>query len=518
MNFIKDLRIGTRLGLGFGLVLLLMGVMITVALVRFSGIGERTGKILSKDWVKADAAATLNAMTRANAQRTMELFFISDHDGLARVHQSIATNKRMVSGALDTLDRLVYTEEGRDLLGKIKLARAAYVASFSKIDQLLQGGQRDAAVQQLTAETLPALDILQTHVQALAEYQRKLADQSGVAITQDIDSAQALLIGVGLAVLLVAAVFAWWLTRLITVPLRDALKIAETVAKGDLTSRIESTSNDETGKLLRALMAMNRSLVNVVGTVRRSSDNVATGSTQIAIGNQDLSQRTEEQAANLQETAASMEQLSGSVTTNSSAAREVAQLATSASDVAVRGGVVVGQVVETMQQISSSSKKIGDIIGVIDSIAFQTNILALNAAVEAARAGEQGRGFAVVASEVRALAQRSATAAREIKALIGDSVERVEIGSRHAAEAGQTMDDIVTQVKRLNDLITEISAATLEQGTGIAQVGDAMAQLDQVTQQNAALVEESAAAAESLKQQASELVKAVAVFRLGAGV
>ena len=515
MNFVKNLKIGIRLGLGFGLVLLLMGAMITLALARFAAIGDQAEKILEKDWVKADAAATLNATTRANAQRTMELFFTTDPGRLTHLHQQIAANKQTVSEALATLDRIVYTDEGRDLLAKIKQKRVAYVASFSQVDKLLQGGERDAASQRLTTETLPAIDTLQGDVKALAEYQHKLVDQSGVTIKQNIASAQALLLGVGVTALLVAAAFAWWLTRLITGPINDAVKIAETVAAGDLTSHIESTRNDETGKLLRALMTMNQSLVNVVGTVRRSSDNIATGSGQIATGNQDLSQRTEEQAANLQETAASMEQLTVSVKSNSDAARAAAQLAALASDVAVRGGVVVGQVVGTMEQITSSSKKIGDIVGVIDSLAFQTNILALNAAVEAARAGEQGRGFAVVATEVRELAQRSAAAAKEIKTLIGDSVEKVEIGSRQVAEAGHTMDDIVMQVKRVNDLIAEISAATLEQSTGIGQVGDAVTQLDQVTQQNAALVEEAAAAAESLKVQAGELVEAVAVFRLG---
>jgi methyl-accepting chemotaxis protein len=514
MNFIKNLKIGSRLGLGFGLVLLLMSAMIMLAVTRFAAVGEETDKILGKDWVKADAAATLNATTRANAQRTMELFFITDRDGLAHLRQRIAANKETVSAALATLDRLVYSDEGRSLLAKIKEERAAYVASFGKVDKLLQDGKRDAAVQALTGETLPAIDNLQEHVKALSALQNTLVAKSGDAIQRDIASTRTLLFGVGLAVLLVAAGFAWWLTHSITSPINAAVKIAETVAAGDLTSRIDVTRNDETGRLLRALKAMNESLVNVVGTVRRSSDNIATGSSQIAIGNQDLSQRTEEQASNLQQTAASMEQLTATVKTNSDTARAAAQLATSASEVAARGGVAVGQVVGTMEQITTSSKKISDIIGVIDGIAFQTNILALNAAVEAARAGDQGRGFAVVASEVRSLAQRSGEAAKEIKTLINDSVETVEIGSKQVGDAGRTMDDIVSQVKRVNDLISEISAATLEQSAGIGQVGDAVAQLDQVTQQNAALVEESAAAAESLKHQADALVKAVAVFRL----
>jgi methyl-accepting chemotaxis protein len=514
MNFIKNLKIGARLGLGFGLVLLLMGAMITLAVTRFAAIGEETSKILDKDWVNAAAAATLNATTRANAQRTLELFFTTDRERLANLHQLIDANKQTVGESIATLERLIYTDEGRALLGKIKVERAAYVTSFSTVDKLLQDGKRDDAVRLLTGETLPAIDTLQEHVKALAAYQHKLVDQSGDKIGHEITSARTLLFGVGLAVLMVAAGFAWWLTHSITSPINAAVKVAETVAAGDLTSRITATRTDETGRLLRALKAMNESLVQVVGTVRRSSDNIATGSSQIAVGNQDLSQRTEEQASNLQQTAASMEQLTSTVKTNADTARSAAQLATSASEAAARGGVVVSQVVGTMEQITTSSKRIGDIIGVIDGIAFQTNILALNAAVEAARAGEQGRGFAVVASEVRNLAHRSAAAAKEIKTLINDSVEKVEIGSRQVGDAGRTMDDIVTQVKRVNDLISDISAATLEQSTGIGQVGDAVMQLDQVTQQNAALVEESAAAAESLKQQAEQLVKAVAVFRL----
>jgi methyl-accepting chemotaxis protein len=305
------------------------------------------------------------------------------------------------------------------------------------------------------------------------------------------------------------------LTRSIVRPIGQAVRVAQAVASGDLSTQFGNTSRDETGQLLAALKAMNEGLVNIVSTVRASSESIATGSAQIATGNADLSQRTEEQASNLQQTAASMEELNATVKNNADTARQASQLAQGASAVATKGGEVVGQVVATMEGITQSSKKIVDIISVIDGIAFQTNILALNAAVEAARAGEQGRGFAVVASEVRSLAQRSAVAAREIKTLIGDSVDRVEAGTRLVADAGTTMDDIVGQVRKVADLIAEISSATVEQTTGIGQVSDAVVQLDQVTQQNAALVEESAAAAESLKQQAQRMVEAVSVFRLG---
>ncbi|MDE2402109.1 MAG: MCP four helix bundle domain-containing protein [Burkholderiales bacterium] len=315
-------------------------------------------------------------------------------------------------------------------------------------------------------------------------------------------------------VLLLSGLMAWLLIRAIIRDLSEAVRVADTVAQGDLSSRIEVKSQDETGRLLTSLKRMNDNLITIVGQVRNASDSIATGSAQIAMGNADLSQRTEEQASNLQQTAASMEQLTTTVTQNSDTARQANQLATSASVVATQGGEMVSQVVVTMERITASSRKISDIIGVIDGIAFQTNILALNAAVEAARAGEQGRGFAVVASEVRSLAQRSAQAAKEIKSLISESVKEVEGGSKLVDDAGHTMKDIVTQVKRVTDLIGEISSASSEQSSGIGQIGNAVSQLDQVTQQNAALVEESAAAAESLKHQAAQLAQTVSVFRL----
>ncbi|MDP1791498.1 MAG: methyl-accepting chemotaxis protein, partial [Methylibium sp.] len=304
--------------------------------------------------------------------------------------------------------------------------------------------------------------------------------------------------------------------RAIVGPINRAMEVAQTVAAGDLRSSIDGSARDETGKLLAALKSMNDSLVSIVGSVRTSSDSIATGSAQIATGNADLSHRTEQQAASLQETAASMEEMNATVKANADTARQAIQLAGSASGAAEKGGQVVGQVVATMDDITASSRQIADIIGVIDGIAFQTNILALNAAVEAARAGEQGRGFAVVASEVRNLAQRSASAAKEIKELIGASVEKVEVGTRLVGDARASMDDIVVQVKRVSDLISEIGAATIEQTTGIGQVSTAVSQLDQATQQNAALVEESAAAADSLKQQASKLASVVSVFKLAA--
>jgi methyl-accepting chemotaxis protein len=324
-----------------------------------------------------------------------------------------------------------------------------------------------------------------------------------------------LISGTLLVAIIAALVVAVRLARATARDLRSASDVAGKLADGDLAARFAITSRDELGDLAQSLERMREAFAKMIGDIRTTSDSVSVASSQIAQGNSDLSARTEQQAGNLQQTAASMEQLSATVKNNAHTARQANQLAASASEVAARGGQAVGQVVSTMTEIQASSRKIAEIIGVIDGIAFQTNILALNAAVEAARAGEQGRGFAVVAGEVRNLAQRSAQAAREIKQLISDSVEKVDSGSRQVTEAGQTMRDIVDQVKRVADLIGEITSATLEQDSGIGQINAAVTQLDQMTQQNAALVEQSAAAAESLKQQAARLAQAIAIFKLG---
>ena len=323
-----------------------------------------------------------------------------------------------------------------------------------------------------------------------------------------------LLTMLGLAAIIMGVVAAWWITRTITKPINEAVKVAETVSSGDLTSEIRVSSNDETGQLMNALKNMNTNLVNIVGQVRGGTDLIANASTEIAAGNHDLSSRTEQQASSLQETASSMEELTSTVRFNAENAREANKLAVTASEIASRGGAVVGEVVSTMGSINDSSRKIVDIISVIDGIAFQTNILALNAAVEAARAGEQGRGFAVVASEVRNLAQRSAAAAKDIKGLIDDSVQKVALGSDLVDKAGHTMSEIVDSISRVTQIMNQISHASEEQSIGIAQVNDAITQMDQVTQQNAALVEEAAAAAESMQEQSAKLADVVSVFKL----
>jgi methyl-accepting chemotaxis protein len=330
-----------------------------------------------------------------------------------------------------------------------------------------------------------------------------------------IASATALLIVLTIAGLFVGVGLTWFISRSITRPLSEAVHIARTVASGDLTTKAQITTKDECGQLLQSMQEMNDSLVRIVNQVRGGTDLMAAATHEIADGNMELSSRTEEQASALEQTAASMEQLASAVRDNFESGMHANRLAESAAQVAAKGGAVVGEVVQTMEAINVSSRKIADIIGVIDGIAFQTNILALNAAVEAARAGEQGRGFAVVASEVRSLAGRSANAAKEIKTLISDSVGNVSDGCRLVEQAGSTMDEIVVHVRRVADLMGEITTASKEQTTGIEQVNQAVAQMDTVTQQNAALVEEAAAATQSLDHQANSLVQAVSIFKLG---
>jgi methyl-accepting chemotaxis protein len=375
-------------------------------------------------------------------------------------------------------------------------------------------GRTEEAVSFLMDKVRPRQARWITVLQTLAGLQAKTSGEYVADSNADYIQSRNVLYGFVALALLSGMLLAWAVTRSITVPIHEAVRIARTAATGDLTGRTRIHRGDEAGELLDALQAMNENLARVVSSVRQGSESIATGTSEIATGNGDLSHRTEQQASSLQQTAASMEQLRATVHNNSETARQASELAERASVAAAKGGSVVGEVVQTMAQITVASKRIADIIGVIDGIAFQTNILALNAAVEAARAGEQGRGFAVVAGEVRSLAQRSATAAREIKSLIGASADSVERGSKLVGNAGTTMNDLVAQVSRVSTLIGEISLATKEQTSGIDQVGDAVADLDRVTQQNAALVEQSAAAAESLKQQAARLLASVSVFKL----
>ena len=370
-----------------------------------------------------------------------------------------------------------------------------------------------AAQQNLHDDLFAKFDAAHTTMFKLLDLQRTLGSGEYKAAHQAYQQLLTISNSMIVAGLILAVIAGLLLMRAILRPLSEAVTIANAVASGDLTSRIKVHSTNEMGRLLQALKTMNDNLLDLVSKVRHSTESIATASSEIASGNSDLSNRTEEQASSLEETASSMEELTSTVKQNAENARQANQLAVGASEVAMRGGAVVGQVVQTMSSINDSSKKVVEIISVIDGIAFQTNILALNAAVEAARAGEQGRGFAVVATEVRTLAQRSAAAAKEIKELINDSVEKVDEGTKLVDEAGSTMDEIVTAVKRVTDIMSEISAASQKQSSGIEQINQAVTQMDEATQQNAALVEEASAAAESMKQQSSVLSQAVSVFK-----
>jgi len=511
---IANLKIGTRLGLCFAIVFALMAMLIAVGSQRLSSIGELSSTIIDKDWVKADAAATITATTRANAALVLQLLLVTDAAQSAELRKQVDKNKAAITDALATLDKLVYRPAGRELLAQVTSERGAYVQSFSAVLKLVEEGKREQATQRAMSETMPRLAKLQATVEKLSDLQDGIVTANGAEIKQHISSAHIMMVALGLAALVLGVACAFWVTRSITRPINYALQVARTVASGDLTSHIKAHSQDEAGQLLQALREMNDALSQIVGQVRNGTVAIASASGQIATGNMDLSARTENQASALEETASSMEELTSTVKANADNAREADKLASSASTIAQRGGAVVSQVVTTMGSINDSSRKVVDIIAVIDGIAFQTNILALNAAVEAARAGEQGRGFAVVASEVRNLAARSASAAKEIKELISSSVEQVDAGARLVAQAGATMEEVVSAVQRVTGIVAEISLATREQTDGIEQMNVAIMQMDQTTQQNAALVEQAAAAAAAMSDQASELESLVSQFRL----
>ena len=513
---ISNIRIGTRLALGFGLILVTMVTVIVLGLSRLSHISSLTDELVDTDWVKAEAAATIDATMKSNARRSMEIVLSSDLGSLDRAFAKIDANKKTINEAVATLDQLVRLPKGKELLAEYKTRRAEYVALFTQVGKLVREGQREQAQTLALSKMLPALDRAEEPMRQLNAFQKQIAANKGEIARTSVASAELLMMGLGVAAVLAGAGIAYWITQTIVKPLHTAVHIANTVAGGDLSCQIQVATQDEAGLLLQSLKAMNDGLVQIVSKVRTGTDTIATGSSQIAAGNLDLSARTEQQASALEETASAMEELTSTVQQNDEHARQANQLALAASEVAVRGGMVVSEVVETMASINDSSKQIVDIIAVIDGIAFQTNILALNAAVEAARAGEQGRGFAVVAQEVRTLAQRSAAAAKEIKALIDTSVEKVETGNKLVGQAGSTMDEIVQSIQRVSDIMSEISSATREQTAGIEQINQAIVEMDNVTQQNAALVEEASAAAQAMQEQASALSQTVSIFRVDA--
>ncbi|WP_269530845.1 methyl-accepting chemotaxis protein [Chitinimonas sp. BJYL2] len=510
----KNWKIGVRLGLGFGLLITLMVVLVAVSYSRLQSVNHRI-----QDIVEGDIARTKLANDMVDA---IHFGMISSRDVIIAVDAQKKQAALKVyndadagfTEAVKKLTAIVVDPIEKAQIERIVTLNNELVPHERKVLELGQAGQVAEAGDYMNRETVPRQENVKNEIfkliqgygdHSLKSY--KAAEQDyGVAIT-------VLLVVTGIAIAL-GILIGWLITQSVVQPIRQAVKLAEGVAAGDLTQKIETDRGDETGQLIKALRLMNDGLVQIVGDIRQSVETINTASQEIAAGNIDLSQRTEEQAASLEETAASMEELTSTVKQNAENAKEANQVAESASEIAQKGGEVVGQVVNTMAEINESSKKIVDIIGVIDGIAFQTNILALNAAVEAARAGEQGRGFAVVAGEVRSLAQRSAAAAKEIKTLIGDSVDRVTTGTAQVDRAGITMEEVVGSIRRVTGIMADISAASAEQSAGIEQVNTAVTQMDEVTQQNAALVEEAAAAAGSMQDQAQLLMEAVNRFKL----
>ncbi len=497
-------------------------IVIVVALVAVVGFsGYRTSKAqaqadaMSREMAtRVESALRWTGLTETNAARTQALVVSSDPAVEAEFKAIIPATSAQISEVQKKLDTLATGDADKAQMARIAAARKAMIDLRGQAMKLKADGQHDAAVELVKQSYNPAVAAYLKTLHDFVELQRQQAQASQADIASNrLLTVKIAAVVVGLLILAIV-VGAYFLIGSIKRPLEQARSLAAQIAEGDLSARDAVTRGDEFGDLLRSLYAMSEALSCMVQQVRQSTDSIATASAEIALGNQDLSARTEQTSSNLQQTAAAMEQFTSTLQQSAGSAQQASSLAAGASGVARRGGEVVGQVVSTMQDIHHSSQKIADIIGVIDGIAFQTNILALNAAVEAARAGEQGRGFAVVAGEVRSLAQRSADAAKEIKGLITASVERVETGSRLVEGAGSTMQEVVQAVQRVTDMIGEITAASQEQSAGVAQVNQAVGQLDQMTQQNAALVEQSAAAAHSLREQAQQLAQAVSAFKV----
>jgi methyl-accepting chemotaxis protein len=519
MGYFGNMKIGRRLALGFGIILVAASIVVALGVWRLQGIAAATDAMMQQPLTKERLVSDWYRTIHTSVRRTTAIAMSSDSALANFFAEEHAAASKVSSAQQKGVAALLSSPEEKAVFDQLSVVRQDYIKHRDAITKAKADGNAAEAAAILAGPYNTAargyLDLLQK----LLDVQRAGIDQIAHDIQNVYQHSRALMATLGVLLLLSGMSFAWWLATSITRPLARAVEVAQTVAAGDLSSRIDSTMaarRDETGQLLHALQTMSDNLAVIVGQVRSGTDAIGTASREIAGGNLDLSARTERQAGSLEETASAMEQLTSTVKQNADNARQANQLAASASSVAQQGGQVVSQVVATMEGISDASRKIVDIIGVIDGIAFQTNILALNAAVEAARAGEQGRGFAVVASEVRSLAQRSAAAAKEIKGLINDTVAKVGSGSELVVQAGSTMDEVVTSVRHVADIVGEISAASGEQSDGIGQVNLAITDMDQTTQQNAALVEQAAAAAEAMQEQAARLSEVVSQFRLAA--
>ena len=516
MSFLSRWRIGRRLSLAFAVVVALTVASAVFAQIRLMEIQSRAHELTTEQAERTALSYRWRQFIAVNSSRAATAALMTDATLVAPLLAKIKATSAETTALQKRFQNIETTAEGVALQDKLAEVRVRYLAAREAMNKAGEGGssiasaiakgQASTAFNAITDEYLAAAD-------ALVNYESKRTDADGAAIAAAVTATSLVNIVCGIVSALFSITIGFALTRSIVGPVQAAQKAADRIASGDLTGNCRAVGTDEAAQLVSSLGKMQDSLTRIVREIRNSTEQIQVASTEVASGNQDLSARTEQTAGSLQQAASSMDELTSTIRHSADAANQAHGLANSASEIATRGGRVVSQVVSTMDEINASSKKIADIIGVIDGIAFQTNILALNAAVEAARAGEQGRGFAVVAGEVRSLAQRSAEAAKEIKTLIGASVDKVESGARLVQDAGSTMQEIVSAVRRVSEVLGEITTATSEQAGGIQLVNDAVNNVDQMTQQNAALVEQSAAAAESMRDQAGKLARTVEQFR-----
>ncbi|MFD2295066.1 methyl-accepting chemotaxis protein [Massilia sp. GCM10020059] len=511
------MNIGQRLAIGFGIVIALLVMLAALSYQRIASLNKEVEAMVQDRFPKTVAANQVKADVSEATRSMLSVLVMSDPDQVRKELANVEARNASAAAAITALSDSTHDARGKEILKEIALVRAKFLPAQAAFIKLVNDDLKDDAMVKFMFSLRPQQAKYFAQIDHFIAYQEGVMARAGAEAAAVSNRTQTLILILAAVAAAISVGIAVITTRGITGPLSYAVRVARRVAEGDLTSVIKVNSRDEMGQMLEALNHMNASLVKIVGDVRLGTESISSASGQIASGNLDLSSRTEQQAAALGETSGAMRALTDTVQQNADNARQANQLAAKASEVAVRGGKVVSNVVVTMSSITDSSKKIVDIIAVIDGIAFQTNILALNAAVEAARAGEQGRGFAVVASEVRNLAQRSAAAAKEIKSLIGDSVDKVRDGSTLVEQAGATMQEVVASVRQVTDIMAEITAASQEQSTGIAEVKQTILEMDETTQQNAALVEEAAAAAASMQEQAANLARVVSIFKVEAG-